>query len=131
MRNNVEIARQYLEALEHGADRTTLAQFFQADVVQHEFPNRLMPTGATRDLAALLDGAERGKQGMSLQRFEITTAVGVEDLVVLEVQWTGTLAHALGALPAGAEMRARFAVFLEFRDGKISKQRNYDCFEPW
>jgi len=28
-------------------------------------------------------------------------------------------------------MRARFAVFLDFRDGKITRQRNYDCFEPW
>jgi hypothetical protein len=24
-----------------------------------------------------------------------------------------------------------FAVFLEFRDGRIARQRNYDCFEPW
>ena len=41
------------------------------------------------------------------------------------------LAIPLGTLPAGGEMRARFAVFLQFRDGKIVSQRNYDCFEPW
>jgi ketosteroid isomerase-like protein len=29
------------------------------------------------------------------------------------------------------EMRARFAAFIEFRDGRIVRQRNYDCFEPW
>jgi hypothetical protein len=23
------------------------------------------------------------------------------------------------------------AGFLEFRDGRIVRQRNYDCFEPW
>jgi hypothetical protein len=28
-------------------------------------------------------------------------------------------------------MRARFAVFLDYRDGMIVQQRNYDCFEPW
>jgi hypothetical protein len=26
-------------------------------------------------------------------------------------------------------MKAFFAVFLEFREGKIIRQRNYDCFE--
>jgi ketosteroid isomerase-like protein len=37
----------------------------------------------------------------------------------------------VGALTPGAEMRAHFAVFLDFRDGKIVRQRNYDCFEPF
>ena len=30
--------------------------------------------------------------------------------------------------PAGAEMRAHFAAFLQFKDGKIFEQRN--CFGP-
>jgi hypothetical protein len=54
------------------------------------------------------------------------------DTVALEVLWAGTLAVPLGSLPAGSELRARFAVFLEFqKDGKIIRQRNYDCFDPW
>jgi hypothetical protein len=32
---------------------------------------------------------------------------------------------------AGGVMQGRFAVFLEFRDGKIVRRRNDDCFEPW
>jgi ketosteroid isomerase-like protein len=32
---------------------------------------------------------------------------------------------------AGAEMRAHSAMFIEFRDGKIVAQRNYDRFQPW
>lgn len=28
-------------------------------------------------------------------------------------------------------MRARFAVFLEYRDIRIVGQRNHDCFEAW
>jgi ketosteroid isomerase-like protein len=51
--------------------------------------------------------------------------------VALEVRWSGTLAVPVGSFPAGGEMRARFAVFLDFRDGKIVAQRNYDCFEPF
>ena len=47
------------------------------------------------------------------------------------MQWTGTLAVPVGALPVGGQMRARFAQFYELRDGKIVAQRNYDCFDPW
>jgi hypothetical protein len=31
----------------------------------------------------------------------------------------------------GVQMETYFAVFLEFREGTIIKQRNYDCFEGW
>jgi ketosteroid isomerase-like protein len=53
------------------------------------------------------------------------------DTVALELQWTGTLAIPMGSLPVGGAMRARFAVFLEFRGDKIARQHNYDCFDPW
>jgi ketosteroid isomerase-like protein len=131
MSSNLEIAKQYLSALEQGVDCNKLAEFFAADVVQEEFPNRLVPSGAKRDLAAMLDGCERGKKVMSQQRYEIKNALTTENFVALEVLWTGTLAIPFGSLPAGGQMRAHFAVFLELRDGKIVAQRNYDCFEPW
>lgn len=68
---------------------------------------------------------------MAAQTYEIVHAVADGDDVALEIEWTGTLSVPLGSLPAGGQMRARFAVFLEFRDGKIARQRNYDCFQPW
>lgn len=37
-------------------------QFFAEDVVQEEFPNRLVPNGATRDLAALKEAAARSRR---------------------------------------------------------------------
>jgi ketosteroid isomerase-like protein len=68
---------------------------------------------------------------MAAQRYEVLNAIGSGDRVAVEVRWTGTLAVPLGSLPAGGQMRARFAIFLELRDGRIVRQRNYDCFEPW
>ena len=126
-----EIAVRYLSALEAGVAGDELAAFFSEDVVQEEFPNRLVPGGARRDLAALLEGAARGRQVMQKQRYELLRMVEDHETVALEVQWTGTLAVAVGSLPAGGQMRARFAVFLEFRGEKIIRQRNYDCFDPW
>ena len=129
--SRTDIAKTYLAALEAGATGDALAAFFTDDVVQEEFPNRLLPAGARRDLAALLDGAVRGQKVMRAQRFELLGAVENGDTVALEVQWTGTVAVPLGGLPAGGQMRARFAVFLEFRGDKIARQRNYDCFDAW
>jgi ketosteroid isomerase-like protein len=77
------------------------------------------------------EGAERGRQVMSAQRFEVLSSMASGDRVALEVQWTGTLAIPLGSLAAGDEMRAWFGVFLDFRDGRIAAQRNYDCFDPF
>lgn len=128
---SVALAKTYLAAIEAGATGDTLAAFFAPDVVQEEFPNRLTPNGARRDLAALLDGALKGQEVMRKQRYEVLNVVESGAKVVLEIQWTGTLAIPLGSIPADGDMRARFAVFLEFRDGKIVRQRNYDCFEPW
>jgi ketosteroid isomerase-like protein len=127
----VEHATRYLQALEAGVIGDALAAFFTPDVIQEEFPNRLVPSGAQRDLSTLLASAERGQQVMANQTYELVNTVAAGTTVVLEVRWTGTLAVALETLPVGAQMRARFAVVLEYRDGAIARQRNYDCFEPW
>ena len=129
--SHLEVAKRYLSALEAGATGNELAAFFCEDVVLEGFPTRLVPTGARRDLGALLQGAERGQQVMRSQRYELLGALEADGTVALEVQWSGVLAVAVGSLPAGGEMRARFAVFLEFRGEKIARQRNYDCFDPW
>ncbi len=125
---NLEIARRYIQAIEQGA---TLAAFFAPDVVQEEFPNCLVPQGARRDLAALLDGAARGQKVLSSQRYEIQNELANGNFVVFEMHWIGTLAIPIGSLAIGDNMRAHFAVFIELRDGKIVAQRNYDCFDPW
>jgi ketosteroid isomerase-like protein len=128
---HLDTARSYLAALEKGEAGEALAHFFTDDVVQEEFPNRLSPDGIRRDLDAILDSAARGARILSAQRYRILGEVAADDHVALEVDWTGTLAMPLAGLPVGGMMRARFAVFLHFRDGRIARQRNYDCFFPW
>ncbi|KAA6215480.1 nuclear transport factor 2 family protein [Streptomyces albofaciens JCM 4342] len=125
----VETAVRYHQAVARGAVGEELAGFFHEDVVQREYPNVLIPGGAVRDLPAILEAAERGRGVLRCQRFDVLNAVAVGDQVALEVDWAGTLAVALGDLPSGHVLRARIAVFLEFRDGRIIAQRNYDCYE--
>lgn len=128
---NITTARRYLKAIENNADFEELSEFFTADVVQYEYPNRLVPDGARRDLTQLREANERGRHAVASQRYDIRRWLASGDQVALEVEWTATLNVAVGAIPAGGQMRAHFAVFLELRDGRIAVQRNYDCFEPW
>jgi ketosteroid isomerase-like protein len=125
---NVAAARRYLKAIEDGVT-DGLNEFFASDIVQEEFPNRLLPDGARRDLAALIDSARRGQWVLLEQRFDVRNVVAAGTLVAMELIWTGKLAVPLGTLTAGERMRAQFAIFLEFRDGKIARQHNYDCFD--
>jgi ketosteroid isomerase-like protein len=126
----LELTRRYFAALAGGATGEALAAFYAPEVIQEEFPNRLNPHGMRRDLAAILDAAERGQKMMASQRYEILQAVADGDRVAVEFRWSGALAVPVASFPAGAEMRGRFACFLEFRGGRIIAQRNYDCFEP-
>lgn len=126
----LQLAREYLASIGR-EDQLGGLRFFADDVVQVEFPNRLLPNGATRDLAALRDAAERGRKVMTAQRFEVLNAITSGEQVAVEALWTGTLAVPLGNIPAGGQMRAHFAIFLTYRDGKIVRQHNYDCFDPF
>lgn len=123
--------RRYLAAIEEEVPGDALQAFFTDDTIQRELPNRLVPDGATRDLAALTAAQERGRAAVTGQRYAIRNAVAAGDTVALELEWTARLKVPFGKLAAGDTMRAHFAFFVTFRDGKIASQRNYDCFDPF
>jgi ketosteroid isomerase-like protein len=129
--HNLAIARRYLKAIEAGTLLEEANELFSPQITMQWFPNRLMPNGSTSTVAGLTAAVERGKKLMAKQTYDVRSAIADSDHVVIEAVWLGTLAMPVETLPAGAEMRAYFAMFLEFRDGKIVAQRNYDCFEPW
>jgi ketosteroid isomerase-like protein len=129
--DNLEIARRYLEALETGAQNAALAEFFTKDAIQEEFPNRLSPIGVHRNLNAILEAAKKGRRLLRAQKFEILNSIVDGDRVALEVFWSGLLAVPIDTLPADTHMRGHFSMWLEFKDGKIARQHNYDCFDPW
>jgi ketosteroid isomerase-like protein len=129
---NLATARCYFAAIEERADVAVIAACLHPAIVQEEFPNRLNPKGGRSDYDTMLTRMAQGRQLLTSESYEIVAELAVNDRVALEVLWSGTLAVPLGdQLAAGATMRARFGVFLDFQDGRIIAQRNYDCFEPW
>ncbi|MGZ4778023.1 MAG: nuclear transport factor 2 family protein [Thermoanaerobaculia bacterium] len=128
---NLATARRYVRAVEGGATGQALAAFFTPDAIHEQLPNRLVPAGSRSNLAEMLAAADRGQQSTSRQRYDIRSDFASGNLVVMEVQWTGILKVPFGSIPAGGEMRADLAFFIEFEDGKIRVQREYACFHPW
>lgn len=130
LERNVATAIRFIRALETGATED-LAEYYAQSVVQEEFPNRLLPNGARRDFSALIEASKRGRSAVANQRFEIVGVCGMGSQVAMELIWSGSVTARLGSLHEGAVMRARFAIFLDFENGKIIRQRNYDCFDPF
>jgi len=125
------IAKNYLKALKLGKTGKDLAIFFNEEVEQVEMPNRLNPNGTTSDLTTLLEKAEEGKKILKSQDYTIKNAIVQNNTVVLELDWSGVLNVHIGTLNAGQTMKAHFVMFIDFKDGKIIHQRNYNCFEPF
>ena len=136
MADALELTRRYFADLERGLTGDALAAYYDPAVIQEEFPqpppSRTGHGGIWRHHPGRR--RERGQRAMAgaalrdpLHRRRWGSGSG------RGFRWTGTLAVPLyGSLPARAEMRGRFASFLEFRNGRIIAQRSYaDCFEPW
>ncbi|MBW8880443.1 MAG: nuclear transport factor 2 family protein [Asticcacaulis sp.] len=128
-RNRQTISRYY-KALQDG-DGPVLFTLYDADVVQTEWPNQLKAKGDKRTLDQLKADFERGKGVMASQVYDIETLVCTDDTAAVEATWRGTLAIPIGRLNAGEVMTAHIATFFTLKDGKITSQRNYDCFEAF
>ena len=129
--DNILVVREYLKALENGEAGETLARFFNTNATQIEWPNKLNPTGGQSDLRTMLKRSEEGKKLLKKQTYAIKNEIIDGDNIAVEAEWTGTLALTVAELAAGYEMKAHFAMFFTFENGRILTQKNYDCFEPW
>jgi hypothetical protein len=128
---NERLALEFIKTLETRTSPDEVMHFYHPDVEHSEFPNALTETTALRDFDALRESSLKGQQVLQKERYEITNTFSFGNQVLVEANWTGTLAVPLGNLPAGGEIRAHTAQLFEFKDGKIFRQRNYDCFHPF
>jgi len=128
---NLDLVRCYLAAVADPAETpATLGRFMHDEMVFDELPNAVAPRGACRDRAAIAAAWEKGAQVITGQRYDVIGALTEGDRVAVELVWTGTLKVPYGPRPAGSQMRAHVSAVFELRDGRILRQRNYDCYEP-
>lgn len=131
MTKNEHTVIQFLKMLENRTFSDELENFYHPIAEQIEYPNALTKQCATRNLSELKTAAEKGAQVLTKEEYEVKNLISTTDTVVLECIWKGTLAIPIGNIEAGGQMKAYFAQIFEFKDGKIYRQRNYDCFEPF
>lgn len=129
--SNESTVINFLKMLENRESSGELDEFYHPDAQQIEFPNALTKQSTTRTLKELKEASERGAQLLVKEAYEVKNLISAGDTVVLECVWRGTLAIPVGSIEAGGQMKAYFAQIFEFKDGKIFRQRNYDCFEPF
>jgi ketosteroid isomerase-like protein len=130
MSDTAAFIRAYLDAIERDELVGREDEWYTADAVQIEWPNKLNPNGVTRNLEQLREAGERGRQIVARQWYEVVSIVADGDMVAVETIFRATFRIALPDLPAGEVMEARFAMFFEMSDGRIRRHRTYDCFMP-
>jgi ketosteroid isomerase-like protein len=123
--------RRFIQSVQDRVDPKEIRAFFHPQIEQVEFPNRILPNGATRTAESMRDGIERGRQVLSSERYDVLNVIECGHQAVAEVTWEGTTAIALGTLPPGSVLKAHICQVFEFEDGLIRKLRNYDCYEPF
>ena len=125
----IEIVKKYISAIEDKTDINEIFRFYHPEIEQIEFPNLLLRNKTVRKLGDLKDAYLKGKAVLQSEKYKIINAFEQNNVVIIEAQWRGVLAIPYGNKRPGDELKANFAQFYEFKNDKIFKQRNYDCFE--
>lgn len=122
-----EIATAYIRAIEaHRTDE--VASYLHPDIELTEHPSRVVPAGRRLDRAGIVAASERGAKLMASQRYDIRHMIVEGQRAAVQFAWSGTLAVAIGTLPAGHVMRAQICSIIELVDGKVWRQEQYDCY---
>ena len=124
MDDRTRLVRRYLDAIERVDSEAALA-CCTGDMIQTEYPNLLTPMTRTRDRETMGEGVVAAEAMLVEQSYEIIASHDAGEVLAMEMVWRATLKP--GPLPE--KMVAYFACFFTFRDGLISSQKNYDCFE--
>lgn len=119
----------FIHTLEKNNCPEILSHFYHPEATQVEFPNSISKYTTIRGLDELREASRRGRQLISKEEYIVKNLIEDGNTVVLECLWKGTLAQPLGIHKQGDVISAHFAQIFEFKDGKIYRQRNYDCFE--
>ena len=128
---NEALVLNFLKKLETRKSSAELKAFYHEEIEQIEYPNAILKEKASRNLSEIMAASERWQKVITKEAYEVLEMYSIRDTVIIEALWQGTLAIPIGKLKAGDKMKANFAQFYQIKEGKIYKQKNYDCFESF
>src|SRR4051794_33745213 len=113
--SHADFIHSFLAAIERDEVVGDEERWYCTDVLQVEFPNKLLPQGAARNLADLRAAGERGRAIIERQQYEVVSIVESGDAVAVEAIFRATFKADLPGLPKGKTMTAHFAMFFTMR----------------
>ena len=93
------------------------------------YPDATTVDIASRNLTQLKEAAKKGKVILN-EHYNVIRTFTLNDTLVLEAIWTGTLAIPLDNVAAGQEMKAYVEQHYQLSPGNALRRRGYDNFEP-
>lgn len=118
------IARKFIDEYNKGKPEW-VEQCHAQDIVWTELPIPGMTTGRGGGLDVLRQAAAQACAGFPDRRMTILSLTAQGNRAAMELDWRGTPAVARPGPEAGRQMKLRIAMFVEVRDGKISRQTDY------
>ena len=115
----------------YATDKEAYANIVHPEVTYFEYPNLIYRNGQVRGASKGFEGVAMGKKLLAEQQYNFVDFTETGNKLYVEGIWTGTLAIDAGALTKGQQLKAYLCMIVEFKDGKIYSQRNYDCYLPF
>jgi hypothetical protein len=112
-------------------DSDAYKNIIHPEAIFFEYPNLITKTGQTRTATEGMKSIETGRQLLSEQHFEFVDFTETGNKIVAEGIWLGTMKIDVGSLKKRQQLKAYLCVIVEFKDEKIFRIRNYDCYEPF
>ncbi|MBW5448844.1 nuclear transport factor 2 family protein [Cohnella sp. CFH 77786] len=126
----LETVRRFFELCESfSLSEPDYKTLLHPEIEQTEFPNLITPNVTVSNYETLMQRIPNGKKLLKEQKFDIRKSYESGDTLITEVVWTAVVGADLGAFKDGQQLKAYFCCIFDFKDGKIYRQRNYDCFE--
>ncbi|HNP47513.1 MAG TPA: nuclear transport factor 2 family protein [Bacteroidia bacterium] len=125
---HITLVKNLLSDLAAGKSGEEISVYYHPSIKQIEYPNALNVHGGISDFKTIIDRVNKGKQFVRSQDFDIQREFECGNTVIVEIVWRASFTIPVGNTQAGEEIKAFFALFVEFENEKIIAQRNYDCF---
>ena len=126
----LETVKRWYELIESfSVTESDFKPLLHPDIEQTEYPNLITPGIVVSNYETLLQRIPNGKKLLKSQKYDIQRTYEAGETLITEVIWTAEVGADIGAFKAGQQLKAYFCCVFDFKDGRIYRQRNYDCFE--
>jgi ketosteroid isomerase-like protein len=125
VRENETAARRCVDLFNQGNIAAWVKTCYAESAEWIELPLPTTPNGQKGNRDFLRHAAEQVRAMLPDRRMEIQNVIAGQDQVVLEIDWRGSTAAPVGALPTGTQFHYQVATVLKFVDGLIVREVDY------